>query len=39
MNFDVMPELHWQLGYPFALVLMVGMGAGLYWAFKRNHWL
>jgi magnesium transporter len=39
MNFDTMPELHWSLGYPFALVLMVGMGAGLYWAFKRNHWL
>ncbi|MFJ6003267.1 magnesium and cobalt transport protein CorA [Arthrobacter sp. NPDC092385] len=39
MNFDVMPELHWTLGYPFALVLMVGMGSGLYWAFKRNDWL
>ena len=39
MNFDAMPELHWQLGYPFALVLMVAMGVGLYWAFKRNHWL
>lgn len=39
MNFDVMPELHWTLGYPFALVLMLGMGGGLYWAFKRNDWL
>jgi magnesium transporter len=39
MNFDVMPELHWTLGYPFALVLMAGMGSGLYWAFKRNDWL
>ncbi len=39
MNFDVMPELHWSLGYPFALVLMIGMGAGLYWAFRRNDWL
>ncbi len=39
MNFDVMPELHWSFGYPFALVLMIGMGAGLYWAFKRKDWL
>ncbi|TKV28433.1 magnesium/cobalt transporter CorA [Arthrobacter sp. NamB2] len=39
MNFDVMPELHWTFGYPFALVLMVAMGTGLYWAFKRNDWL
>ncbi|MHC5654478.1 magnesium transporter CorA family protein [Stappia sp.] len=23
MNFEIMPELHWDLGYPFSLVLMV----------------
>jgi magnesium transporter len=39
MNFDHMPELHWALGYPFALALMLGMGFGLYWAFKRKGWL
>nr|WP_105031031.1 magnesium/cobalt transporter CorA [Arthrobacter ruber] len=39
MNFDAMPELHWHLGYPFALFLMVGMGFGLYLAFKRKGWL
>lgn len=39
MNFDQMPELHWLLGYPFALVLMLAMGFGLYWAFKRKGWL
>ncbi len=39
MNFDIMPELHWALGYPFALLLMIGMGLGLYWAFRRNRWL
>ena len=39
MNFDHMPELHWMLGYPFALFLMVAT-AGLLWAlFKRNDWL
>ncbi|WDF34145.1 magnesium and cobalt transport protein CorA [Arthrobacter agilis] len=39
MNFDVMPELHWALGYPFALLLMLGMGVGLWWTFRRNDWL
>ncbi|QAY72576.1 magnesium and cobalt transport protein CorA [Agromyces protaetiae] len=39
MNFDHMPELHWAFGYPFALLLMVGMGVGLYGVFKRKRWL
>ena len=39
MNFDNMPELHWTLGYPFALVLMVLTSAGLYMLFKRLGWL
>jgi magnesium transporter len=39
MNFDHMPELHWTLGYPFALALMVGMGFGLFAVFKRRGWL
>ena len=39
MNFDVMPELHWALGYPFAVLLMVLLGVGLYTAFKRRGWL
>lgn len=39
MNFDLMPELHWRLGYPFAIVLMIALGGGLYWAFRRNRWL
>ena len=39
MNFDHMPELHWFFGYPFAIALMVGMGFGLYFAFKRRGWL
>ena len=28
MNFRAMPELDWQLGYPFALALMVAVGRG-----------
>jgi magnesium transporter len=39
MNFDHMPELHWILGYPFALVLMLLLGLGLYTIFKRSGWL
>jgi magnesium transporter len=39
MNFDYMPELHWTLGYPFALLLMVGVSVSLYAIFKRRGWL
>ena len=39
MNFDHMPELHWRVGYPFALALMVAAGAALHHAFKRRGWL
>ncbi|MGI8306543.1 CorA family divalent cation transporter [Saccharopolyspora hattusasensis] len=39
MNFDAMPELHWGLGYPFALVLMAAVCLGLYLIFKRRGWL
>ena len=39
MNFDFMPELHWALGYPFALALMALSGGILYVVFKRRDWL
>jgi magnesium transporter len=39
MNFDHMPELHWALGYPFALLLMVMVSLSLYTIFKRRNWL
>jgi magnesium transporter len=39
MNFTHMPELHWLLGYPFALVLMVVGCVVLYRAFRRVGWL
>jgi len=39
MNFRHMPELHWQLGYPLAVLLMVALGVTLYAIFKRRHWL
>jgi magnesium transporter len=39
MNFDHMPELHWTLGYPFAVTMMVVLGGILYALFKRSGWL
>ncbi|MFP5314886.1 MAG: magnesium and cobalt transport protein CorA, partial [Actinomycetes bacterium] len=39
MNFEFMPELDWTLGYPFALVLMLLMGVGLYLTFKHKKWM
>ena len=39
MNFDYMPELHWLLGYPFALALMLFVALGLHFVFKKHGWL
>ncbi|PWQ93832.1 magnesium/cobalt transporter CorA [Leucothrix arctica] len=39
MNFEFMPELSWELGYPFAILLMVTSGIAPYWLFKRKGWL
>ncbi|MEU2582368.1 magnesium and cobalt transport protein CorA [Streptomyces avermitilis] len=39
MNFDRMPELHWVLGYPFAIILMAVVCTSLYVIFKRKDWL
>jgi magnesium transporter len=39
MNFDHMPELRWQLGYAWALGLMVLIGGSLVVLFRRINWL
>ena len=39
MNFKHMPELRWELGYPFALVLMIGASVALWALFKKSGWL
>lgn len=39
MNFQVMPELNWEWGYPMAVALMVLSGIAPYWYFKRKGWL
>ena len=39
MNFESMPELHWKLGYPLAVGLMVACCAYLFYRFRKAHWL
>ena len=39
MNFEHMPELGWQLGYPFALGIMATITIVGYRMFKRRDWL
>jgi magnesium transporter len=39
MNFDHMPELHWVLGYPYALGLMAIITVVGYRYFRRRNWL
>jgi magnesium transporter len=38
MNFDNMPELHWQYGYPLSLGAMFILSLGLWILFRRIHW-
>ncbi|MCX2865516.1 magnesium and cobalt transport protein CorA [Paucibacter sp. PLA-PC-4] len=39
MNFEWMPELKWQWGYPAALGLITTVCVGLWYRFKRAGWL
>jgi magnesium transporter len=39
MNFENMPELTWDFGYPLALAVMVLLGVALYVAFRRQNWI
>jgi len=39
MNFDQMPELHWEYGYFVVLLLMLTVCGLMYRAFKRSGWL
>lgn len=39
MNFDFMPETHWDFGYPMALGLMLVAGLAPYVYFKVKKWL
>jgi len=39
MNFRFMPELQWDLGYPFALFLMAASALVPMWYFRKRGWL
>lgn len=39
MNFEFMPELHFQYGYPMAIGLMIAAALTPYIYFKRKGWL
>jgi magnesium transporter len=39
MNFEHMPELKWQFGYPLALTFIGGVCGLMYWRFRKSGWL
>ncbi|AOS61773.1 magnesium and cobalt transport protein CorA [Actinoalloteichus hymeniacidonis] len=39
MNFDYIPELHYQYSYPVVLLVILGSCLTLYRTFRRNGWL
>ena len=39
MNFELIPELKWTGGYPFAIALMIISAVLPYFWFKRKGWL
>jgi len=39
MNFEHMPELHWEYGYVFSIFLMILVTVLIYLWFKRKEWL
>jgi magnesium transporter len=39
MNFEHMPELKWEFGYPFAIWVMILIDVVLYWRFRKAGWL
>ncbi len=38
MNFKYMPELEWKYGYLVFMLLMLGIGGGMYFYMKRKKW-
>ena len=39
MNFEHMPELKWQYGYPLAFVVIASVCGTMYWRFRKSGWL
>ncbi|MGM0518898.1 MAG: magnesium/cobalt transporter CorA [Campylobacterota bacterium] len=39
MNFEILPELQWDYGYPFAIILMVLSAVTPIYIFKKKGWV
>ncbi|CAH1655681.1 Magnesium transport protein CorA [Hyphomicrobiales bacterium] len=39
MNFQIMPELHWEFGYPLAIGFMIAAAVAPYLFFRWKRWL
>lgn len=39
MNFEHMPELKWEWGYPMALAVIAASGGLLFWRFRKAGWV
>lgn len=39
MNFEHMPELKWQYGYPMAFGIICAVCGLMYWRFRKSGWL
>jgi magnesium transporter len=39
MNFEILPELHWQYGYLLSIVMMVISSILPVYVFKRKGWI
>lgn len=39
MNFDFMPELHWEFSYYVVLGFMLTLGLGMFFIFRKKDWL
>lgn len=39
MNFENMPEVHWEMGYPLIWLLMLLTAGTLIYYFRKKHWL
>jgi magnesium transporter len=39
MNFEHMPELKWELGYPLTIAVMAALDLFLFWRFRKAGWI
>ncbi|GIO86338.1 magnesium transport protein CorA [Paenibacillus faecis] len=39
MNFEHMPEIHWKYGYYVVLGVMIVLGAGMFYLFRKRDWI